>query len=137
MSDGCAGGTRPPVHLLAAESELVARLALSAEARQPAVAAMLLDEIERADLHSADEMPPGHVMLNSQVSFTDEATLRTHRVQLVLPADADIAESRISILTPMGAALYGLAAGACIDWPNRDGKLRPIRILRVDQPAQS
>jgi regulator of nucleoside diphosphate kinase len=52
----------------------------------------------------------------------------------VLPVDANIAEGRISILTPMGAALYGLADGACIDWPDLDGKERPIRVLRVAHP---
>jgi regulator of nucleoside diphosphate kinase len=136
MTQSCSGGVRPPVHLLAAESDLVASLALSAEPRHPAVAAMLLDEIERAELHAPNEMPDGHVRLDSLVTFVDEATRRTHDVQLVLPAGADIAAGRISILTPMGAALYGLAAGTCIDWPDRDGKVRPIRILRVEQPAQ-
>jgi hypothetical protein len=35
----------------------------------------------------------------------------------------------------MGAALYGLAAGACIDWPDLDGNERPIRIMRVEDPV--
>jgi regulator of nucleoside diphosphate kinase len=51
---------------------------------------------------------------------------------LVLPVDANIAEGRISILTPMGAALYGLSGGACIDWPDLSGAERRIRILRVE-----
>lgn len=38
----------------------------------------------------------------------------------------------------MGAALYGLANGACINWPDLDGNERVIRIMRVQQavPAQ-
>jgi regulator of nucleoside diphosphate kinase len=51
----------------------------------------------------------------------------------VMPGEANIAEGRISILTPMGAALYGLAAGHSIEWPDLNGNARPIRILRVDQ----
>ena len=49
----------------------------------------------------------------------------------MLPADADIARGRISILTPVGAALYGLAAGHTIDWPDLDGNYRAINIVKV------
>ncbi|HWJ38592.1 MAG TPA: GreA/GreB family elongation factor [Sphingomicrobium sp.] len=128
------GHERPPVHLLASESDLIATLALQSERRQPLVAAMLLEEIERAELHDPETMPPNHARLNSYVSFVDERMGQMREVQLVLPADANIAEGRISILTPMGAALYGLADGACIDWPDLDGNERPIRVIRVRQP---
>ena len=124
---------RPPIHLLAAESDIIAGLALRVEHRQPVVAAMLLEEIERAELHDADTMPEGHVRLGSTVAFVDERTHQVREVKLVLPGEANIADGRISILTPMGAALYGLAAGDCIDWPDLSGLHRPIRIVRVEQ----
>jgi len=127
------GHDRPPIHLLAAESDLVAGLALRSEHRQPVVAAMLLEEIERAELHDSESMPPGYAGLNSYVTFADEKTQELREVQLVLPAEANIAHGRISILTPMGAALYGLAAGHTIEWPDLHGRYRPIRIVRVVQ----
>jgi regulator of nucleoside diphosphate kinase len=130
------GGGRPLIHLLASESDLVATLALRAEHQHPVVAAMLLEEIERAQLHDADEMPEGHIRLNSQVTFVDERSSQVRKVQLVLPGHANIGEGRISILTPMGAALYGLSQGDCIDWPDIEGKERPIRVLRVEQPEK-
>jgi regulator of nucleoside diphosphate kinase len=129
-----AGHARPPIHLLAAESDMVATLALQAEHRQPVVAAMLLEEIERAELHEPETLPETAVTLGSQVDFVDERTSQVRGVELVLPATANIAEGRISILTPMGAALYGLTAGQAIDWPDLDGHERRIRILRVRQP---
>jgi regulator of nucleoside diphosphate kinase len=92
---------------------------------------MLLGEIERAELHEVDQMPLDHVMLNSRVILVDEGTGQIRVVQLVLPANADLAEGRLSILTPIGAALYGLAAGTSIEWPDRDGELRPIRVVHV------
>jgi regulator of nucleoside diphosphate kinase len=131
-----AGGARPPIHLLASESDLVATLALRAEHQHPVVAAMLLEEIERAELHDADEMPEGHIRLNSRVTFIDERSGQARSVQLVLPGHANIAEGRISILTPMGAALYGLSEGACINWPDIEGNERPIRVTRVEPPEQ-
>lgn len=130
-----SGDARPPIHLLASESDLIADLALTAEQRHPVVAAMLLEEIERAELHQADDMPDGHIRLNSRVTFMDERSRRVREVQLVLPIDANIAKGRISILTPVGAALYGLADGASISWPDLDGNERLIRIIRVEQPA--
>jgi len=96
---------------------------------------MLLEEIERAELHDAETMPTDHVRLNSYVTFVDEKTLKSREVQLVLPAEANIAKGRVSILTPMGAALYGLAAGHTIEWPDLQGNYRPIRIVRVVQPG--
>ena len=134
MTNFPCGEERPPVHLLASESDRVATLALQSERSQPLVSAMLLEEIERAELHDPETMPPGHARLDSYVTFVDEKTARKREVQLVLPAEADIAEGRISILTPMGAALYGLAEGACISWPDLDGNERPIRVMEVRRP---
>jgi len=124
---------RPPIHLLASESDVIAGLALRAEHQQPVVAAMLLEEIERAELHDPETMPDGHVRLGSTVAFVDERSHQAREVTLVLPGEANIAEGRISILTPMGAALYGLAASHSIDWPDLSGNARPIRIVRVKQ----
>lgn len=133
-----AGHARPPIHLLATESDMVASLALRAEHRQPVVAAMLLEEIERAELHGPDTLPDGAVTLGSEVDFIDENTNQVRTVQLVIPGDANIAYGRISILTPMGAALYGLLAGQSIDWPDLEGHERRIKILRVRQrPAET
>jgi regulator of nucleoside diphosphate kinase len=125
---------RPPLHLLAAESDMVATLALQAEHRQPVVAAMLLEEIERAELHEPETLPESAVTIGSEADFIDERTRQVRTIELVLPAMANIAEGRISILTPMGAALYGLTAGQSIDWPDLDGNDRRITILRVRQP---
>jgi regulator of nucleoside diphosphate kinase len=53
-------------------------------------------------------------------------------VKLVYPQDADIEAGRISILTPIGAGLIGLAQGDSIVWPDRDGQERILRIVRVE-----
>ena len=135
MATIAAGGARPPLHMLAAESDMIASLALQTEHRQPLIASMLLEEIERAELHDAGTLPETAVTLGAEIDFVDEKSCQLRSVQLVLPRDANIAEGRISILTPMGAALYGLTAGQSIDWPDLDGKSRRIEILRVRQPA--
>ena len=133
MATVAAGGTRPPLHMLAAESDMVASLALQAEHRFPVIASMLLEEIERAELHEPMTLPDTAVTIGSDVDFVDAKSGLVRKVQLVMPAHANIAEGRISILTPMGAALYGLRAGSSIDWPDLDGNKRRISIVRVLQ----
>jgi len=49
-----------------------------------------------------------------------------------LPLDA--VDGRVSIVTPIGAALYGLRASSIIDWPDVAGNSRRLRILKVVQP---
>ena len=133
MSISRAGQQRPDIHLLESESDLVANLALRIEHRQPVVAGMLLEEIERAWLHQQDTLPEDVVTLGSEVEFVDAKTHQLRKVKLALPVDANIAEGRISILTPMGAALYGSKQGSAIDWPDLDGNKRRITIVRVVQ----
>lgn len=131
------GEDRPSIHLPASESDLVAGLALHIEHRHPAVAAMLLQEIDRAEIHDEVTLPRDAVILGSRVDFVDDNTQQLRKVTLVLPAQANIAEGRISILTPMGAALYGLRAGSSINWPDRSGHERRITIVRVAQPQET
>jgi len=134
MHDQRAGHMRPQIHLLAAESDRVASLALHVEHRSPVIAAMLLEEIERAELHELETLPREAVTIGSEVDFVDTRSGQVRTVEIVFPADANIAQGRISILTPMGAALYGLMTGQSIDWPDLDGNERKISILRVRQP---
>ena len=134
MRDQSAGPVRPQIHLLAAESNRVASLALHVEHHSPLIAAMLLEEIERAELHDPGTLPADAVTIGSEVDFIDTKSGQVRTVQLVFPADANIAAGRISILTPMGAAIYGLMTGQSIDWPDLDGNARKINILRVRQP---
>ncbi len=134
MDDIFAGASRPPIHLLASESDLIASLALQAEHRYPVVAAMLLEEIERAELHQPDTLPEDAITLGSEVEFVDEKSSQLRKVELVMPADANISLGKISILTPVGAALYGLRKDQSIDWPDLSGEVRRIRIIRVRQP---
>ena len=51
--------------------------------------------------------------------------------ELVFPGDADISRQRISVLTPVGAALLGLSAGQSIEWAARDGRVRRLSVIAV------
>lgn len=101
----------------------------------PDTAEELLSELDRAKV-VADESVPGDVVrMGSIVEFSAGADRK--RVTLVFPQDADIAAGKVSVLTPVGAALIGLAKGESISWTARDGTSHELTILSVEQPERS
>jgi regulator of nucleoside diphosphate kinase len=71
--------------------------------------------------------------MGSTVEFRPDGG-QPRRVTLVFPGDADISEGKISILTPVGTALIGLAPGQSIAWTARDGRRHRLTVLKVEQP---
>ena len=122
----------PPIVLDAAYSERLEALAATAM-RGPAadLGDRLMREVARATVLPSEEMPEDVVNIGSEVSFRDEVTGREQTVSVVLPAEADIARGRVSVLTPIGAALIGLKAGASIGWETREGEERRLTVLEV------
>ena len=110
-------------------------LAERARAQAPELADRLIEEIERADLRPASEMPRDVVTLGSEVTFRQDE--RTQIVQIVAPDDADIERRRISVLTPVGAALLGLAVGQRISWEMPDKRGSVLEVVAVRQPNDS
>jgi regulator of nucleoside diphosphate kinase len=92
----------------------------------------LLGEIDRAVVVPDGFVPPDVVRMGAFVVFRTEEEER--QVQLVYPKDANIAEGRISILTPIGTALIGLRAGQTITWRKRDGQRQALTVLKVLPP---
>jgi regulator of nucleoside diphosphate kinase len=126
--------SRPPITLIDTEAEALANLALASLDKSQMGARLLLQELDRADTYERDCLPPHIATMMSRVVFLDEGTGERHEVQLVYPRDADSDLHRVSVLTPIGAALIGMPRGASIDWPNRAGEHRQLRILEVVQP---
>lgn len=124
---------RPAIQMIDSEADTLTTLALGAESRVPAVAAMLLKEIERAAIVSEKRISPDVVTMRSVVEFIDEASGADRTVQLVYPREADISAGRISILTPIGAGLIGMKTGQSILWPDRDGRERKLTIVKVSR----
>jgi regulator of nucleoside diphosphate kinase len=129
-----AAVVRPPVTLSEAEADTLYALAWATRGTSQMSAALLLEELSRAEICDRAHLPGDVVTMLSEVVFCDEASGEEHRVQLVYPRDADIAQDRLSVLTPVGAALIGLRRGSAIDWPNRLGASRRLRIVDVVQP---
>jgi len=125
---------RPPITLIESEADTLADLAFGIRTRHPNVSRLLLEEIDRAETLSAEDMPGDVVTMGSTVEFAVQKTGERRTVKLVYPKDADIAEGRLSILTPVGAGLIGLRIGQSISWPDRNGEERLLTIENVTRP---
>jgi regulator of nucleoside diphosphate kinase len=118
------------------DHERLTSLAVAAEERAPDVAHALQSEMRRARVVPAKALPAHVVQMGSTVEF-DADTGPQRRVTLVFPGEADLAAGRISILTPIGAALIGLSPGQSIPWTARDGRQHRLTVLAVAPPAAS
>ena len=112
-------------------------LAESTFRRNPDLADRLLGELVRARIVPAAKLPSNVVAIGRAVTYRDESTDQERTVTPVFPEDADIGCGKISILTPIGVALIGLAEGASLHWDTRDGKRRILTVLRVNSQAAS
>ena len=120
----------PAITMSELDQERLTALATAALERVPEVAEELLAEIERATVVEPGNLPAAVVRMGSTVEFSSDGGAR-RRVTLVYPGEADIAEGRISILTPVGAALIGLSEGQTIVSSRRDGREQRLTVLSV------
>jgi len=125
---------KPPIILSDADYDRLANLAASASDRLPDVAEELQSELDRAEVVAPGAVPAEVVRMGSTVEFRADGGM--HRtVTLVFPGDADIASGRISVLTPIGTALIGLAKGQSIRWKTRDGRAQALTVIEVTPPV--
>jgi regulator of nucleoside diphosphate kinase len=125
---------KPQIYITAADFNCLAPLARSAT--WPS-AGLLKEELARATIIHG-ETQPGFAHLNSVVTYLDRASGRIHTVELRLPEDPQVDEDCVSILSPLGAALLGLAEGADFRWrpPAGDGlDLKVFGVGRRDDSA--
>lgn len=130
--DSTHDDTRPAIRVSLTDYERLVGLAEAARGGAAATAAALLEELDRAELLQPEAVPADVARMESRITFRDDANGTIREVRLVYPNEADIAAGRISILTPIGAALLGLSPGQSIAWPNRRGDVRRLSVLSVD-----
>lgn len=90
----------------------------------------LSGELKRAVIVSKDAFPKHTIRINSKVSVLDLDTNRVIEFTIVMPAHADMRDNKISILTPMAAAMIGFRKGEEVKWKVPAG-LKRFRILDV------
>jgi regulator of nucleoside diphosphate kinase len=126
---------RPAIIVGHSEHRRLTKIAEAALSKNPVVSDELLYELERAHVVDDHRLPRGIIRIGSTARLTSDLG-EDRTVTLVFPEEADIAEGKISILTPIGTALIDLRAGQSIDWTARDGQLRRLTVEKVSESAE-
>lgn len=92
------------------------------------------EELKTAHIIDEEEMPDDVVRLNSIVTVTSGNDWE-RTIQIVQPAEKDFKNNKISILTPMGAALYGYAVDDIVRWDFPTG-MKELKVIEVVQQIQ-
>jgi regulator of nucleoside diphosphate kinase len=121
----------PPIVMMTDEAGRLRALANSSMALFPRVAYFLARETERAKVVARDCDLRGIVRMGSQVRYCDDKTGDVRDVVLVYPHEADISLKRVSVLTPVGAALIGLSVGQAIEFQTPGHRKHSLTILGV------
>ena len=119
------------------EYELLRQLLISANQNKDktykASIEKLADELKRAKIVSKDRITEDIVRFNSIVTIqTPYSEAKSY--QLVAPEKSDISQNKLSVLAPMGLALFGYAVGDDVLWQFPSG-MNSIKILKVEQPG--
>jgi len=96
------------------------------------VAEFLEEELNRAAVLPREELPEGIIALGDHVHYVDLETKKEFSVVLGLPHETDVASKKISVLSPIGAALIGLKKGDVIQCPMKNDQVKNIRVLNVE-----
>ncbi|MHB2264521.1 nucleoside diphosphate kinase regulator [Aliihoeflea sp. PC F10.4] len=125
---------KPAITLTRTDHDRLSRLAESAPAHNADIAEQLFQELDRARVVADERIAASVVRMGSRLRFSSDAGA-DRTVTIVFPGEADIAAGKISILTPIGAALIGLSSGQSIEWTARDGRTHRLRVECVDETA--
>ena len=91
-----------------------------------------MEEIKKAKVLDSTKMPLDVIRLNSVVTIkTDFGGEK--KFQLVIPTKSDLSQNKLSVMAPMGLALFGYAENDEVKWEFPSG-LNTIKITKVEQP---
>lgn len=99
-------------------------------ASPPPLAQALLDVLDNADVVAPQAIAPDVITMGSTVTFEFQDG-RSQTLSVVYPEDANADAARISILSPVGAALLGACVGDQVSWRGMDGVAIVARIQAV------
>lgn len=91
---------------------------------------LLAKEIELAKKVPDLKIEPQVIRLNSHFEVQDVATGKLLNFQLTLPKFGNLAEKKLSVLSPLGVALIGFQEGMEIEW-DLPGGLKKFKIISV------
>jgi regulator of nucleoside diphosphate kinase len=125
---------RPTVYVAEADLE---RLWALAENLTGAGGRLLARELDRAVVVPDGERPADFARLGSRVEYRDLLTGRARALRIVPPSEADLEAERLSVISPVGAALIGLRPGDLFALTTEDGRPHVLQVLSVRAPSEA
>ena len=102
--------------------------------------AALEEELDRAHVVDAKQIPPDVITLNSQVRIKDLDNGRVFEYEVVYPnTRSHSSADPVSVLAPLGTALLGYRAGDTIHWsvPRGARRLKVMDIIYQPEAKRS
>ncbi len=131
MACSTPGNRLPPVYLSESDRRHLAELLQTCLADDPLVARALASEMARAVVLDPEEMPDDVVTMNARVVYRVGPGHRLRFGKLVYPEQPSTTADDISIASPRGVALLGLAENSLMPFADRDGTARWLSVQRV------
>ena len=98
---------------------------------------LLENELKRARIVASEEVPPDVITMNTRAEFLDLESGERMEFTLVLPADANINDGKISVFAPLGTAMLVIASATPFEWHIPYG-IRRLKVIKVHfQPEGS
>ncbi|MFM9927752.1 GreA/GreB family elongation factor [Variovorax sp. H27-G14] len=91
----------------------------------------LSDLLAATEIVASRDVPAKIVTMYSQVELVDTHTLRRQKLTVCFPGDAEPAAGFISVLSPVGLSLIGLAEGALARWHTPSGEKCSAEVASV------
>jgi regulator of nucleoside diphosphate kinase len=98
-------------------------------------AGQLMDELDLAKKVPDTKIAKNIIQLNSYFEVELGQPTQVIKMKMVIPKEADLAQNKISVFSPLSVALIGFKEGATVDW-ELPGGLRKIKILKVTNQVQ-
>jgi regulator of nucleoside diphosphate kinase len=98
---------------------------------------LLENELKRARIVAPEDVPPDVITMNARAELLDLESGEPMEFTLVLQADANINDGKISVLAPLGTAMLGHRVGEEFVWHVPHG-LRRLKVIKLHfQPEAS
>ena len=91
---------------------------------------LLMEELERGNIVEDNAIENDIIRINSEVIIEEMSTQKQMKFQIVLPSQANIKESKYSVLVPLSVAIIGFKVNDQVDWELPAGN-KTLKVIAV------
>ena len=92
---------------------------------------LLNEELDRGIIIEDSAVENNRIRINSEVVIEDISTQKQMKFQIVLPSQANIKESKYSVLVPLSVAIIGFKVNDQVDWELPAGN-KTLKVIAVN-----